>query len=396
MIKLILKVVLPLSIIVLVSSCSKENPLNVKDQSSSINTVAFTSAPQGQLAAGKDIDNKMMCFASGTDNVVYYRKQTGTTTTSLWPSNWTSMGGSSTGTIAMTKTWKDSTAIFAKNSSNFLTYNAMTKASPITWKGWTPLSTGISITSKIVAIRNANKSIVVFARASNNYLYCLTQNVNSHTFQSSWVLVGDRPIGDQITAASLYNGSIQVFVQDASTNSLLSVWQSSPNGSFVSTYEDLGAGLDCRGFISAGVNVDKGIDVFNSNPNTQMGGVDVKHRYQIMVNGQIAGWSNWITVVQYPNGGGNIDVISNADGRLEVFYPGYRNFLSHVYQTSPGGSWSTNSYIAGAASQYNACLKGVVYGDGLPGVFISTGSNIGYTYFSQSSGWVAFATFSNN
>ena len=53
-----------------------------------------------------------------------------------------------------------------------------------------------------------------------------------------------------------------------------------------------------------------------------------------------------------------MDVIANADGRLEVFYQGTDSALWHVWQTTPNGPWSAHARIGGTISLLSLARTG--------------------------------------
>src|SRR5262249_24560020 len=105
-------------------------------------------------------------------------------------------------------------------------------------------------------------------------------------------------------------------------------WQNSPGDS--DWHEWVSLGGTAVGIPAVHVNLDGRLEVFIHQFDGQS-----THIWQLTPGGN---WSAW----DKPGGSvaGNVSVAANADGRLEVFVRWTDNTLRHLWQTAPGGVWS--------------------------------------------------------
>jgi hypothetical protein len=93
------------------------------------------------------------------------------------------------------------------------------------------------------------------------------------------------------------------------------------------------------GGVSVGINKSGALEVFGVAQDDQL-----HHIWQTSAGG---GWSAWASLGAPPAGLsiGDPRVISNLDGRLEVFLQAKDGAIWHVWQTTPSGAWSAWSSL---------------------------------------------------
>jgi hypothetical protein len=146
------------------------------------------------------------------------------------------------------------------------------------------------------------------------------------------------------------DGRLEVFATGMD-GALWHIWQLTPNGTW-SSWASLGnppyTSVTNPG---SGTNADGRIEVFSI-------GNDLLHVWQLEPGGN---WSNWNSLGR-PVAGfefGPPIVSRNADGRLEVFVAGHDGSFYHIWQTSPGGTWS-NWFLFGAPGSAPLSQNGAV------------------------------------
>jgi hypothetical protein len=129
-----------------------------------------------------------------------------------------------------------------------------------------------------------------------------------------------------------------------SGGALWHIWQQTPGGSwgtwFSSGKPSASAGVGYE-TLCVGSNSDGRLEAFATGTDRALW-----HIYQLAPNGT---WSSWASLAKPPNTSGSTFLGSgtNADGRIEVFTLGDdsgefgNGNLWHIWQTTPGGSWSS-------------------------------------------------------
>jgi hypothetical protein len=161
--------------------------------------------------------------------------------------------------------------------------------------------------------------------------------------QTNWNSLGT-PVAQQVYPASVgrnADGRLEVFVTAAShsgagvTPSLWHIWQTAPGGTF-SAWATLDRPPNTSSLSNAAVgrNADGRLEVFTVGSDGALW-----HLWQTTPGGS---WSSWFSsgqpsVVSLQQ---DLAVVSNADGRLEVFAAGSDGAIWHLWQTAPNGTWS--------------------------------------------------------
>jgi len=195
------------------------------------------------------------------------------------------------------------------------------------WSGF-----GVSFTGRIAAALNSDGRLQAFVRASDNSLQTIAQTTPNGSW-SSWVSPGG-VLGSDPTVAANNDGRLQVFAL-GSDNAMWTNAQTSPGGSW-SGWQFLGGSL--IGDPAAARDGKGNLEVLSV-------GAD----RQLWINAQTSpggNWSGWT-----PLGGAvvhNPALIANQNGRLQAFVVGaYDNAIWTNAQTSPGGPWSGWTNLGG-------------------------------------------------
>jgi hypothetical protein len=150
-----------------------------------------------------------------------------------------------------------------------------------------------------------------------------------------WSSFNAPPSNGQLTALSVsenQNGTLQLFAID-STGSLNSLYQTAINGSW-SGWVPLSSDNKPLSEVVAKLGSDGLLHVFAIGTDNNLWHID-----QTAPNN---GWSSWSSLGS-PQAGASLSNLSfevNQDGRLEVFLLPGELYPHHIYQTTPGGSWS--------------------------------------------------------
>jgi hypothetical protein len=208
------------------------------------------------------------------------------------------------------------------------------------WSTWSNLGGGVG--AHVLAVSpNQDGRLEVFAVTSVGTLETIWQTTPNGGW-SGWADLGT-PGGVSLTASLAIelnsNGTLEVFAV-ATDGALWHLWQTTPNGSW-SGWNGLGTppGLTL-GALAIGINQDGRLEVFAIAQNA------LWHRWQLTPGGA---WSGWSTLGA-PAGVASLTaptVARNADGRLEVFAFGINDAVWHLWQTSPGGAWSSWDSLGG-------------------------------------------------
>lgn len=189
------------------------------------------------------------------------------------------------------------------------------------WSGFSRLG-GFAASAPVVA-RNADGRLEVFFVGIDRTIQHAWQTTPGGAW-SGWASRG----GFSASVPSIgvnADGRLELFVV-GTDNSLKHAWQTTPGGAWSGWY-DLGGYL--RSKPSVGVNADGRLEVFAVGADRQL-----THAWQTAPNG---GWSSWA-----PMGGwiaGDVAVARNADGRLEVIARGGEGVLNRVKQVAPNSGW---------------------------------------------------------
>ncbi len=155
--------------------------------------------------------------------------------------------------------------------------------------------------------------------------------------------------GDPIVAQNS-GGRLEVFAVNAANNQLYHKWQNiASNSDSWSAWVNIGSGITIRGTPIVAKNLDGRLEVFAVNAaNNQL-----YHKWQTKA-GDSNSWSAWEVLGLNVKSGTNPVIVSNKDGRLEVFaVNAANNQLYHKWQNSPnsryqlvclGEHWQCNNH----------------------------------------------------
>lgn len=321
-----------------------------------------------------DSDRGLEVFAVGTDRSLVYARQT--VDCGAW-SDLQSLGGVIMGEIAVARNAAGRLEVFVPGTQDTL-YHQWQQPDG-SWSGWSLLAADLRGNPAVV--RDAAGCLHVFATGVDAHVYHLSQetpggkwsgrhdlqghiigaptavlnadghlevfairpgNILQHTWQtppgqtdsgwSGWQdLDASRQVVGRVAVARNRTGTVEVFARAADDHSLLHTWQTVPAAGPWSGWQSLQGILTSDPTVVS--NEDGRLEVF-----VRGTGNTLYHRWQtVPASGP---WSDWHSL----NGNSNITsaaaVAMNSDGRLEVFARGFNNALYHVWQQLPGGPWS--------------------------------------------------------
>jgi hypothetical protein len=209
-----------------------------------------------------------------------------------------------------------------------------------TWSSWDSLYNppGTGFSSNAAVGQNADGRLEVFLIGYDGVLWHRWQTAPGGSWYPSWFSSG-KPSAANLqydpTVVNNTDGRLEVFAVD--TNGILwHLWQTTPNGTW-SSWDSLGkpSTLDL-GFPMAAKNADGRIEVFT------VGNGALWHRWQTAPGG--SWYPSWFSSGQpslsIPISIGVTALSQNADGRLEIFAVGTDGAFWHLWQTTPNGTWS--------------------------------------------------------
>jgi len=333
------QLVLSLAIAVVIVNCSKESPISVKSSSAENPTTAMVTQANGEVAMLTDYSTgRLMCFMRGVDNNLYCKFQNANKT---WP-NWTKVNLSSWGSIVT-----GPITALATSTTNYVIFRGPSGYRSYNWSviGYGPTGSvptiGLPtntpyINNCTIAATCVGNTPYFFEGSSDNQLYWYNGANGAWWNLSSGVIgsAGKSIVAGVLTSPWGTTGMLQVFVKN-SANQVVTLWQS-PNTGWNTTYQTLGTQV-ITGDLALGKNQDGHLELFGNDNFSR-----IWHNWQVTGG---TGWSGWTYLL--PGGGGAYDMASgtitvgsNADGRLELFYPAYQNMLSHNWQIIANGGWN--------------------------------------------------------
>jgi hypothetical protein len=280
----------------------------------------------GRVAMTRNSDGRMQAFVRGTDAGLWYITQT--TPGGQW-SGWTPLGGALNSDPVVAANSDGRLDVFALGADNSLWHN--TQIAPgSNWSGWQGL--GGSLTGQPAVAINKDGTLQVFARGSDSALW---ETVQSSPGSSEWR--GPGSLGGVFNgnpaAVMNTNGNVEVFAV-GSDGAVWNLAQTQPGGPW-------GTWASLNGLVTsdpvAALNSDARVDVFARGADNGLW-----HTTQTTPGGPYSGWNSLGGVIIT-----NPVVGVDADGRLDVFVLGSDNSLWHINQAAPAGSWSGWATLAG-------------------------------------------------
>jgi photosystem II stability/assembly factor-like uncharacterized protein len=206
---------------------------------------------------------------------------------------------------------------------------------------------------------------------------------------NGWASLGGQLAGGDVTAVRNIDGRLELFGQigGAQGPEVAHVWQTSPNNGW-STWASLGPPpAQFLGAMTATANTDGRLEVFG-----RVGLMSTGALFHIWQTAAGNGWSTWASL-----GGGMgpqfLLVVTNADGRLEVFAVGTGpGQLEHIWQTSPGGGWSGWDVLGTLPGGFPVQLTAGVNADGRLELFnVGTGGLWHNWQTAPGAGWAGWS-----
>jgi hypothetical protein len=355
--------------------------------------------PQGEIAVTTNAQ-RAYCFARGTDNKVWYRRQEAPNA-DYWGSKWLSLGGSVTTNIVCGNI-NNLLHVFAKNSSNILCYKKQTNANTDTWDAsWTSCNAVINASSRLCVSRyGAGQDIIILFKKNDDGKLWFYYTENG-TLKQSKAAENSIVIGDNISAG--YNpgdgGSVDVFVTN---NTDKRVYRARMSASRVfGTFSALNktgnpTTMNTLERIAVGTNNDNRLEAFIATSGY------LWHSWQTSPGGSWTDFSRLSTATspEMPDDdqAPRFTVGRHGDGHLEVFARGRDGFLKHIWQdANQCGTactcWSCSLVNGGTINSSisigGSCIAIANNNDGRPVVF-SVGidkGNIFYTSFCSYDPW---------
>jgi GH25 family lysozyme M1 (1,4-beta-N-acetylmuramidase) len=275
---------------------------------------------------GYNADLRMQIFVRGADNNLWTIWKT--SLNGAWGA-WNNYGGNIRGNVSVGYLPNGAMQLFVRSANN--TVQTMYQTGPnFGWTAWSDL--GGSCFADPTVGANGDGRMQLFIQTS------------THTVQSNfktgagawygWVDYGGNCYGKP-AVANLENGVMQVFTR-TSLNAVQTIYQTSPNGTW-GTWSSLGG--DCVDDPVAGYNSDGRIELFTR---TSLHTVSANYKTTLSPG---SAWSGWNSLGGSCYSG--LTVGYNADSRMQLFMRDSAYNLQSIWQTSPGGPWSTYLNMAG-------------------------------------------------
>ena len=384
-------------VIMAIAGCGKQSPVSVQSNSSQ---VASSRGDYAISCLAKDtVTGKMLLLAGSLENTwtnLHYRNQTSGSTWAGWVTN----SSIFTGPLATCNSGiggQKRLYLFNIGTNYHLFYNIATSSTlPNGWIDLGALPSGANVAQPKVAKLGLSPTspLIVFASTQSGYIWFKGTNSSGNfpTSSSSWIQIPS-PAASDFDVCTKNDGTIFVAFRNPNTQYISVAIISSPTA--VSNYYGQGL-LQTIGQIAVGKNQDGRMEIYtftSGNPYPI-----VNHSWENSVNSN--NWSSWTTFFG-PSGRTlnslvpfNLAVVSNSDGRLELFYQQNTAYnVFHTYQTAVNSSWADESALYPSGDQMH------VYGPSLSAakgqddkLYVAIRGQSSFVYMAQtipSQGWDA-------
>jgi len=311
--------------------CSNQSPVSVSSVTSNGENmnVAATPLPE-ELASATDGAGVAFVFAKKTDGTIHFRF---CASGANWNTTWQAKGGSFKGNIVMEKDKNNLLYVFATGTDNIIKYIKQSAVGSSTWSNWTALP-GYGLLGGKLAVttfgNGSSKQIMLFFLNADNNL-CYSMQNSGGGFSNGGVLNGSE-IGfatPQFAVGRNSQGNVEIV--GANANGTL--YRKYYYGYFYA-WSPLSAPGNYTGEIAMISNSDGRLEVFACNPAGHCYG----HSYEFTPGS--SNWSSWEVLSQASNYTcTRITVGRNPDGRLETFFNGANGNVMHQYQSSANNYW---------------------------------------------------------
>jgi hypothetical protein len=228
--------------------------------------------------------------------------------------------------------------VFGANLSGHILHTWQTQASN-GWAGsWSELYTD-NILGMLAVGRNADGRLEVFGANRSSNIWHTWQTQANNGWAGSWSEL-DSPNVYMLRVASNADGRLELVVLDEG-GKIWHTWQTQPNGAWVGSWSELVSSAFMQpGGISVVSNADGRLEVFGLALLTKPGYVAIVHTSQVEPNGPWGGsWSQLPLMTD--SLGDPISVFTfaaaqNGDGRLELVAMAADSSMWHIRQTEPG------------------------------------------------------------
>jgi hypothetical protein len=273
---------------------------------------------------GANLDGHLELFAVNADHTMGHIWQDPNSTTGTGWSDWGNLGGYHTSEPAIGRNTSGALEVFARGSTNAL-YHSWQSApnSSTNWSGWDNL--GGSFAGDPAIGINPDGRLEAFMRTTDNVLWHKWQEPTSGW--SNWYVLGDSLV-ENPTVAINQDGHLQVFAV-RSDRALWTIAQNATTG--WTSWRQLGGIVTSEATV--GRNADGRLEVFMRGTTSAL-----YHVWQSAANSDV--WV-WNTVDLGGNHTSDMFAARNDDGRLDVFARGSDNALYHILQNAPNSAnWS--------------------------------------------------------
>jgi hypothetical protein len=264
--------------------------------------------------------------------------------------------------------------IFVVDANQRLQYREQLAPNSDSWGPWTALSNNVAVQGPTVRGRHRDGRLVFFVTGLDGAVYYTTQlQFGSSGYTPLKALTSPRSIQGPPDVASNADGRLEVFGQGLD-GKLYHSFQRRVDADDWDVWYPVDNQTTLAGTPVAAGNADGRLEVFAR-------GLDNKlmHIYQVAPNG---GWSGWSPLLDVNNTPGYMQnrptVVTNPDGRLEVFFRAGDNSLGQICQSiSPTPGWSVLSTIGGTTQSVPAVARNA---DGRLEVFVYADGQLWHTY----------------
>jgi kumamolisin len=193
--------------------------------------------------------------------------------------------------------------------------------------------------------QNADQRLEVFAATKDGGLWHMWETTPSGPWSAWAAVLATKPLASgPPQVVSNADGRLEVFGMQ-SGGVLWHIWQTSPNNGWSAGAQLGSPGTSIVGSARVGRNQDGRLEAFALGQDGQL--------HHIWQTSPGAGWSAWASLGAPAPGLaiGDPRVISNADGRLEVFVQAKDQAIWHIWQTAPNSGWSIWTSLGALAVQ---------------------------------------------
>lgn len=264
--------------------------------------------------------------------------------------------------------------IFVVDANQRLQYREQSAPNTDQWGPWTPISSHVAVQGPTVRGRHRDGRMVFFVTGLDGAVYYTTQSqlgVSGYTPLKA--LTGPGVIQGPPAVASNADGRLEVFGL-GSDGRLYHSFQKRADADEWDVWYPVDPQGRVAGTPVVTNNADGRLEVFARGSDDKL-----MHIYQLAPNGSWSGWSALLDITGTPAYMQNRpSVVTNPDGRIEVFFRARDNSLGQLCQLiAPTPGWSVLSTIGGMTQSVPAVARNA---DGRLEVFVYADGQLWHTY----------------